>query len=199
MLKKAFKRLHFAILFHETFRRSQISQFCACKCNRLTERWLSRKIAICATFGGRKAAFSGQKCCFFAAIAAPLVCNGAVFIMQRGAHCNPAAAPLQTNGAATVKPSSSGDYFGASRPLFFAIFICHGFFSNNVYKTCRDRGIPNVNVMWTWRNRGGTGCGALNCRNNMAVSKKILKFAENMCLSHARMAGGRVAWSGCRT
>ena len=133
MLKKPSKRLHFAILFDESVRRSQISQNSACKCNRLTERRLSHKITICAIFRGRKAAFSGQKRRVFAAAAAPLGRNGVLVGVQRGARCRPAAAPLQPRGAATARPPLGERDFSAIRSQNTHIFVCPDFFSNNVY------------------------------------------------------------------
>ena len=133
MLKKPSKRLHFAILFDESVRRSQISQNSACKCNRLTSRSLRLKPANCAIFEGRKAAFSGQKRRVFAAAAAPLGRNGVLVGVQRGARCRPAAAPLQPRGAATARPSSGERDFSAFRSQNTHIFVCPDFFSNNVY------------------------------------------------------------------
>ena len=133
MLKKPSKRLHFAILFDESVRRSQISQFCACKYNQLTERRLSHKIAICAIFQRRKAAFSGQKRRVFAAAAAPLGRNGVLVGVQRGARCRPAAAPLQPRGAAAARPPLGERDFSAIQRQNTRIFVCPNFFSNNVY------------------------------------------------------------------
>lgn len=146
-----------------------------------------------------KSGFFGPKMLFFRCHSGPVGLQRGRFHRATGRSLQPSGSPVADQRGRYGKAVVVRRRFRGITTAFFAIFICHGFFSNNIYKTCRDRGIPNVNVMWTWRNRGGTGCGALNCRNNMAVSKKILKFAENMCLSHARMAGGRVAWSGCRT
>lgn len=88
-------------IFH---RRTQIREFCACKYNHMTSRWLCRFWEICAIFKRRKAAFWAQNVMFCSVVRASRGRDMAAVIMRRRPRCNAIRALLRPRKALTAEP-----------------------------------------------------------------------------------------------
>ena len=98
-------------------RRTQITEFCACKYKSLFVRRLSPFFRICAISERRKAAFSGQNVRIRSAVRASRGYDGAVVVLQRRPCCNAVRAPLQPREALTAEQASPGCASDASQPF----------------------------------------------------------------------------------